>query len=228
MGGDAGPHHVWPTVAGLAVALGGPPALVAASRHLLGAAPPLGEEVLLQLIFCGLAALIIFIVLRLERLPLDSIGLRRPGWPTLWVALLLTFAGFILWPLLMAPLAKRFGQAGADAAVAAMVAWPAWFRLFVAATSGFVEETLYRGYAVERLAAMTGRRWLGAVLSTAAFGAAHIPVWGMGFALTADLTAGAILVAFYLWRRDLLANCLAHGAGIAIGLFTTVPWAAAH
>jgi membrane protease YdiL (CAAX protease family) len=36
---------------------------------------------------------------------------------------------------------------------------------------------------------------------------------------------GVVLVLFYLWRRDLLANMLAHSAGLIVALFTTVPWA---
>jgi len=54
-------------------------------------------------------------------------------------------------------------------------------------TGGIVEDTLYRGYAIERLATITRRRWLGATISVVAFGLAHIPAWGIGFALGADL-----------------------------------------
>jgi hypothetical protein len=43
--------------------------------------------------------------------------------------------------------------------------------------------------------------------------------WGVGFALTNDLAAGVILVLFYLWRRDRVANILAHCAGLLLGLF---------
>jgi uncharacterized protein len=151
--------------------------------------------------------------------------LRRPGWSTVVTALLLTFVGFLLLPLVTGPFVNAFGQAGADAGVARLAVLPAWFRLFVGATSGVVEETLYRGYGVERLAALTGRRWLGAALATVAFGAAHIPFWGVRFALVADLPVGVVLVLFYLWRRDLLANMLSHSTGLIVAFFTTVPWA---
>ena len=216
-------QRTWPTAVGLLVALGGPPALVAISLRVFGDSPTLGVETMLQLVLCGLAAFVGFVVLRLERLPLRSIGLRRPSWSTLVTALLLTAVGFVLLPLATAPLVKAFAQAGADAGVARLAAMPVGFRLFVGATSGVVEETLYRGYAVERLAALTGRRWLGAALATAAFGAAHIPFWGVRFALLADLPVGVILVLFYLWRRDLLANMSAHSAGLIIALLTIVP-----
>jgi membrane protease YdiL (CAAX protease family) len=122
-------------------------------------------------------------------------------------------------------LVKAWGQKGADAGIAELARLPVWFRVVLGVTGGVVEETLYRGYAVERLATLTGRRWLGATLATIAFAAAHIPAWGVGFALVADLPAGVILVLFYLWRRDLVANMLAHSAGLIMAMFTIVPGA---
>ena len=92
--------------------------------------------------------------------------------------------------------------------------------MFVGVTGGCVEETLYRGYAVERLATLVHRRWLGAMLATVAFAAAHVPLWGVAFVVTADLPAGIVLVLFYLWRRDLIANALAHSTGITVALLT--------
>jgi membrane protease YdiL (CAAX protease family) len=87
-----------------------------------------------------------------------------------------------------------------------------------------MEELLYRGYAIERLSMLTGTRWLAAAISIAAFGLAHIPAWGTGFALAADLPFGIVMTLFYLWRRDLLANILAHSTGLVITLLTVVPW----
>jgi uncharacterized protein len=121
---------------------------------------------------------------------------------------------------------EAFGREGAAAGTAALTALPLWFRIIVGATGGIVEETLYRGYAVERLARLTGRRWLGASLATLAFGAAHIPAWGVGFAAVADLQAGVVLVLFYLWRRALVANMLAHSTALIVAMFTIVPRAA--
>lgn len=60
-------------------------------------------------------------------------------------------------------------------------------------TSGAVEEVLYRGHAVERLATVTGRLPLGGLLATVAFGAARTPFLGA-------------------WSRDLFANAAAHTA----------------
>lgn len=213
----------WPTAVGLAVALGGPPLIAAMSPRGVDDGPNLAALVSLQLVFCGLAALILFIVRRCERLPMASIGLRRPSWSTGVTALLLFLVGFLLLPVVTDPLVKAWGQQGANGGGAELAALPGWFRVVVGATGGVVEETLYRGYAVERLATLTGRRWVGAALATLAFAAAHIPAWGVGFALAADLPAGIILVLVYLWRRDLVANMLAHSTGLIVAMFTIVP-----
>jgi membrane protease YdiL (CAAX protease family) len=93
----------------------------------------------------------------------------------------------------------------------------------VGVTGGAIEETLYRGYAIERLATITGRRWLGGAISAVAFGLAHVPGWGIGFALAADLPFGIVMTLFYLWRRDLVANILAHSTVLVVSLLTAVP-----
>jgi membrane protease YdiL (CAAX protease family) len=100
---------------------------------------------------------------------------------------------------------------------------PVWWRIIVGVTGGAVEEVLYRGYAIERLAMITGRRWLGGSIAAVAFGLAHVPAWGVGFAMGADLPFGIVMTLFYLWRRDLLANIFAHSTGMVVALLTEVP-----
>ena len=207
----------WPTAVGPTVALAGPPALAGISQRLVGGGG-LAVEFWLQVTLCAIGAFVLFVVVRLERLPLGTIGVRRPASSTIVAAFALYALAFVLVPLVIRPLVAAVGQPGADAGVARIRTWPVWFRVFVAMTSGAVEETLYRGYAVERLVALTGRQWVAATLAIAAFAAAHIPFWGAEFALTADLAAGVVLVLFYLWRRELLANILAHSAALLVQL----------
>ena len=114
----------------------------------------------------------------------------------------------------MAVLARGDFQPGLDR----IARQPVWFRVCVALSSGLVEEVLYRGYAVERLATLTGRLPLGGLIAAVAFGAAHVPFWGLGPALAADLPFGAIMVALYVWRRDLFANAAAHAALLLISM----------
>jgi membrane protease YdiL (CAAX protease family) len=67
------------------------------------------------------------------------------------------------------------------------------------------------------LTALTGRRWLAAGVSLAAFGVAHLPVWGAFFAFT-TVVSGSLMTAFYPWRRDVLALIVAHVASDLAGL----------
>ena len=74
--------------------------------------------------------------------------------------------------------------------------------------AGIVEELFYRGYAIERLQAVGLGRSAAIVLPLIIFSVAH---WTGGWAnvLIAFVT-GAILTAFYFWRKDLVANMIGH------------------
>ena len=54
-------------------------------------------------------------------------------------------------------------------------------------------------------------------------GGTAAPAWGLAFALAADLPVGIVMTIFYIWRRDLLANMIAHSAGLVVSLLTVVP-----
>jgi membrane protease YdiL (CAAX protease family) len=183
-----------------------------------GLSPPLGVQFLIQLAYCCLAAGLIFIGLQVDRLTLASIGIRRPHVST-WVlaASIFVVAQFVL-PIFTTPLVRALGDEGVRTGVQRLAVLPIWFRLMLAVTGGAIEETLYRGYTIERLTALTGHRWLAGLMAAVAFGLAHIPFWGSTFALAADLPFGILMTAVYLWRRDLAANILAHSAALAVGL----------
>jgi len=74
--------------------------------------------------------------------------------------------------------------------------------------AGMVKELFYRGYTIERLQAVGVGRAVAVAVSLIIFSSAH---WTGGWAnvLIAFVT-GAILTAFYLWRRDLVANMIGH------------------
>jgi membrane protease YdiL (CAAX protease family) len=74
--------------------------------------------------------------------------------------------------------------------------------------AGISEEVLYRGYAIERLQAITGSKWVAAGVSLVLFAGFHFRQGWAGMLLA--LVLGAVLTAFYLWKRDLLANMVGH------------------
>lgn len=217
---------LWPTsasplatCAGLLTALAGPPLLAFVSSSLFER-PPLGIQVVFQFALCAMAAIVLLIVRRGERLPLASIGVSRPTWGSVASALGLIAVLLYGLPLLTTHLLAALDLGDFQAGLDEIARQPHWWRTCVALSSGLIEETLYRGYAVERLATITGRLWLGGLIAALAFGAAHVPFWGLGPAVAANLPFGAIMVGFYVWRRDLLANAATHTVVLLIGMWS--------
>jgi membrane protease YdiL (CAAX protease family) len=141
------------------------------------------------------AGLLLWLVRRGEGLPLRSVGIgTSPVWKSLaWglviaVACLLPAAGLVM--------LTGYGHGAASQAFAKL---PLWVVFIVVVRAGVVEELFYRGYAIERLQAL---------------GFGRIPSWLVPLAGAANiliaLVLGGILTAFYLWRRDLVANMFGH------------------
>ena len=80
--------------------------------------------------------------------------------------------------------------------------------LAVAATTlVFVEESIYRGFAIPSLKLRYGTTWA-VVITSAAFGMLH---WGNGVAaILATAVFGLLFAAVFLWRRNLVAVTVAH------------------
>jgi membrane protease YdiL (CAAX protease family) len=109
------------------------------------------------------------------------------------------------------------GLAGFESGLAAVLAWPLWLRVAAVLTGGLVEEVLYRGYAITRLERLAGSPLVAAAVSVAVFALAQAPLWGPG-PVVSFLFSGGFLAAFFLWRRDLVANVIAHVSVDALGL----------
>src|SRR5262249_30508770 len=162
-------------------------------ERLFGLSPALGMQVLIQLAYCCLATGLITIALQVEQLPLASIGIRRPTVSTWVLAAIIFIAVQFVLPMFTMPLVRALGDEGVRTGVQRLAVLPVSFRLMLAVTGGAIEETLYRGYTIERLAVLTGHRWLAGVVAAVAFGLAHIPFWGSVFALGADLPFGILM-----------------------------------
>jgi membrane protease YdiL (CAAX protease family) len=196
-----GDRGVFITSVGLCLALLGPAALALLSTIFLVAERSLGTALLAQLEFVFICACVLTIVLRGEHRTLSSVGLQPFRWQSIaWGG---AFAAFLVW--IYSPL---LAQAMAFAKIpwfteglAKLAAYPLWFLVFAIVIGGAAEEFLYRGYAVERLAALTGSYWIAGLLSVLVSGLAHVPMWGWPAALT-TVVSGALGTAFYVWRRE--------------------------
>ena len=214
--------QVW-TVATLLIALAVPNVFGALPEWLVGPAPGPAVQWLIFLLYFGVACAVVALVLRADGVTAADIGIRRPGWITVASGVALWAVGEVVLPVITAPLARLLGTPGVESGISELASMPPALRVFVAIGAGAVEELLYRGFAIERLSRLTGRRWVAGAIAATLFGLAHVPSWGLGFALSADLPLGIYATAFYLWRRDLVANMIGHSLGILVAMFTVVP-----
>ncbi len=165
-----------------------------------GAALTLAREGCMFLLAGGL----ILLVRRGEGLPLTSIGIgTSPMWKTLIWGVVTAVACTI--PAAVIASVTRYGHGEASQAFAKL---PLWVITIVVVRAGVVEELFYRGYALERLPSLGMGRMAASVVSVGIFGLAH---WTGGAAnILIALVLGAILTAFYQWRRDVVANMFGH------------------
>ena len=117
--------------------------------------------------------------------------------------------------LLLGPLLLRLpgwlGLGGFAPTLARLASLPLWYLLLAVLVGGVAEEILYHGYALDRLGILLGSPWFAGLMVVLLFGLGHIPLWGIGQALTTTIS-GAALTLFFLWHGDLLANIIAHVA----------------
>ncbi len=156
-----------------------------------------------------LALALLLIVTSWERRPLSSIGLVRPNAHSLLLGAAVAGA-LILAALAAAAVIDAAGvhldhrdQAGLA------VALPIWVQVAVVIRAAVTEEILFRGYPIERIAELTGRTWLAALIPLFVFATVHVPFWGIAHAAAAAVP-GLLLTLVYLWRRDLWINITAH------------------
>lgn len=211
-----------PTIATLLLAVAGPPVVGMLGRRVEGPAPMVSKCLPFDFLFLAIGIVVLYVVVRVERQPLASIGLKPLLWSSLgWGIALLALFHFVVTPALLW-LLHVSGLPGYQSGLQRLMRLPSWYRFFAAVNAGVLEELLYRGYAIERLAWFTGSRWLGGAIATILFGVVHIPSWGIGPALVA-FGAGAVGTLFYLWKRELAPLMIGHVAGDAIGLLLMPP-----
>lgn len=169
-----------------------------------------------EVVFWLMTATVVLYVTAIERRPLASIGLGRPTWRSLGFGVLgavVVFGGMAgLYVFVLPHLAPAYGTK-----VAEVRSLPFALRLEVVLRAAVFEEVFYRGFMIERLTALFRSRRAAATLSWGAFTAAHVRYWGASSVLLAGF-GGLVLTALYLWRRDLVANMIAHALSDAAAL----------
>jgi len=193
------------TFAGLAIALFGAPAVVILFKLAGFTRADFGATIVRELIILTLVAILFWIIRSHEELPLSSIGLRPQKFvPTLlWsLAVMLMFGIGIAACLVFFPLiGLSYGSSSGPAV-------PIGVSLLLYARAGIAEEIFYRGYAIERIAALTGNRAIAAAVPLLIFAGSHFSQGIAGILIT--FVIGAIATAIYLWKRNLVILIIAH------------------
>lgn len=193
------------TIAGLAISLLGLPAIVTAQRLLAPDPTASGAIVVRELSILALTALLIWIVVKGERRPLSSIGLRAAGLgrSAAWGAGLAVVAFAVVIACLAAYSAFGIHYGDGPAISRALPV-----TLLAVARAGISEEVFYRGFAIERLESLTGSKWIAAAVALLLFAAFHYRQGLPGVWIA--LLIGGLFTAFYLWKRNLVATIIAH------------------
>lgn len=84
------------------------------------------------------------------------------------------------------------------------VVLPAWI------TASFTEELLFRSYPIERLTMLTGNRWIASGISVVAFTLLHLIGWDWIHVLTLVFPGAIMLTGLYLWRKSLWFVVIVH------------------
>jgi membrane protease YdiL (CAAX protease family) len=194
---------------GIALSLMGPGVIAFASNRFVTRPESLEASAIGLLAFSGLVAAVVAIALRAERLSWSQVGFGQISWATpLRAAALTLFFVFVFGPLATLALEKT-GLQSFDVARSQFVGLPTWYLVTAIIIVAAGEEWLYRGYAIERLETVIGNAWIAGGISLALFALAHLPLWGVGVALT-TLVSGSIFTVLYIRYRDVSFLILAH------------------
>lgn len=191
------------TILGLALALFG----VLVARQVVNQIFPtltVSAAICKELLIWLCAVALLLVIWRGERLSLKSVGIGTcPASKSILWSLPLTLVCFAIAAVLSVVTHYNGGKSGE-----AMSKLPLWLMTLIIVRAGVVEEFFYRGYAIERLQLLGLSPYAAAAVPLIIFGIGH---WTGGWAnIVIALALGVVLSAFYLWRRDLVANMIAH------------------
>lgn len=203
---DVSPSSRRWTYAGLAIALFGIPAANLVFKLAGYTRADDNAIVVRELAILALVGFLLWIIRTGERLPLSSIGIRRQpiGPAILWTVIaMIAFAAalFLCLGLLLPALGMTYGSQGGPAVSLAVTT-------LVVMRAGIAEEIFYRGFAIERIEALTGSRALAALVPLVMFAGFHFSQ-GMAGVIIAFFV-GAAATAIYLWKRNLVILIAAH------------------
>lgn len=171
------------------------------------------KNVCLKWLVVGVLCLIAFAA---QQWKPSGFGIRWVGWRDFLAA----FAGFVIALVSAGAASVLVAVPSSLSDVGKLASIPLGVRIVVVLTAAICEEFIYRGFSIEEVAYLTGKRWLAGAISLVIFTAAHLRLYGISAALVIPASVGAVLTGLYLWRRNLLSCMLVHA--LMDGLFLLV------
>jgi membrane protease YdiL (CAAX protease family) len=159
--------------------------------------------------------ILLYWIPKVEYRKLNSIGFRKFPRKYIWIAVV-AYLVYVLISSGLEPALKSMGlQSLRDLSPALKdYGFPLLFGLFLTGT--FVEEIFYRGYIIERVTELTGRRWLGGMISWLTFTLVHLRFFGLGPTLEVGVIA-AIFVTLFILAKSIWPSIIVHGISDIVG-----------
>ena len=197
-----------------ALALAGMSGLVQVLPHLTHA--PVSAILLREAVLIVASIALLAALTRAGTVPPATMGLRRPAMSTLGWGVAAAFASLLI-SVAMLVVMSTLGIQQNSKVLAAVGHLPALLLVLIALTAAISEEIVFRAVALTHIAAASGRVWIGAAVSLAAFALAHQSGWGWSQVLFAA-APGLVLTLFFVWKRDLGICVIAHFLTDLVGL----------
>jgi membrane protease YdiL (CAAX protease family) len=145
---------------------------------------------------------------RIEGLSLSLLGLKRPTLGTFGWGVLAALAVVVSLGVYYVVIAHLFGTMEVPALVGKITRKP-MYEILIICLNPVVEEMLFRFYAMSRLLALTGNKWIAFSIPIIVEAALHVPSVGLAQVIPAMLGI-VVFTALYWFRRDFLSNAIAH------------------
>jgi membrane protease YdiL (CAAX protease family) len=195
------------TYAGLVLAMFGTPLFLYLFKLDIGDADNIGVYLLREGVIFAMAATLLVLVRRGERLPWSSLGWHtdRLGNAALWGLL-----GVMLSAIVLAVCIFVAQLMGWKLGLQTPPKWepPIWAMAITVLRAGVTEELFYRGFALTRLRTLTGSTWASVALTVIPFALFHYRQGPAGILIAGS--AALVLSFIFLKRRSLPAVMLTH------------------
>ncbi len=198
------------SILGLILAFFGAPFAILIFNQFTDDSPLTNELVIIrEMILFLLTGILLILVIYGEKLNLGSIGLYNKHWgKSLGLAFIILISSIGLLALILGVfhlLGISYGEGGEsnryeNVSLAVLT--------IMMIRAGVIEEICYRGYIMERLEKYTGNKIIYLYIPALIFGLVHYRQGVAGIIIATAI--GLLLAFFYLKKRDLKANIIAH------------------